>query len=287
MMKLAFLLTAGLLTSASSLSAQATLPAGTVGAAGGLNFDSPLVAESFHGLTPRHVLAASLLPGRVAVETDPARIRSGQASIRLQVQPGDCGRAINGGDPDDCASGNERVELNTGNTGGLTVYGFSLMLDGDFRNINREEPTAYLVQWFQQDAGACFDVHYSGSVDQIFIRNRCVGGSFASGTVEDTNLRIPPFDSWHEYVVLANWSKGTDGLFRVLVDNRLVYSFQGPTLAAEGGDQVSERFMVNRQNGLGRTSGTTTMWLDDVVTSTSLDAIEQVYAVDRTSLGVQ
>jgi len=283
-MKLATLLTIGLLASAQSLSAQAP---GTVGASGGLNFDSPLVAENFHGLSPRHTLAASLLPDRVAVETDPARVRSGQTSIRLQVQPGDCGRAINGGAPDDCASGNERVELNTGDTSGLTVYAFSLMLDGDFRNINRAAPTAYLVQWFQQEAGACFGVQYSGSADRMVIRNRCVGGSFASGTVTDTELRIQPFGAWHEYVVLANWSKDADGLFRVMVDNQLAYSFQGPTLAAEGVDQVSQRFMVNRQNGLRQTIGTTTMWLDDVVTSNNLEAIEQVYAVDRTSLGVQ
>lgn len=288
MMRRTLRLAAGLALVAQGAWAQATVPAETIGQAGGLNFQSGLVAENLSGFAPQHTQQASLAPGRVAVETDPARIRSGQTSIRMQIQPGDCSARIGGGQPDDCASGNERIEIGSGQpASGLSLSAFSVMLGGDFRNLSSSAPAIGLVQWFQQNAGACFAVQYNASQENLYIRNRCTNGSYNTAEPEDVALRGGTFDRWHEFVVLANWSKGADGLFRVLHNDNLVYDFRGPTLAAEGGDTVSERFSILRQNGLGAHSTVSTMWLDDVIRAGSIEELEQRYVFDRANLGVQ
>lgn len=254
----------------------------------GLEFGSPVVAENFSGLAPSHTQEPSLRPGRIVVDTDPNRIRSGQTSVRMQIQPGDCGARIGGGQPDDCANGNERIEINGGTSAGTTLYAFSMMLGSDFRDLSEDTPSVDLVQWFQQNAGACFSLQYDVSSEHLSIRNRCTNGSYNTADPEDIELRrVPPFDAWNEFVVLSNWSKGPDGLFRVLVNNELAYDFRGPTLAAEGADEVSQRFTVLRYDGLGTQASTSTLWLDDVVQSGGLAEIEQRYAFDRGTLGVQ
>lgn len=254
---------------------------------GGLAFGNALVAENFVGLNPSHSQEASIRPGRVAVDADPNRIRSGETSIRMQIQPGDCGARIGGGQPDDCANGNERIEIGGGPSSGTTLYAFAMMLGSDFRNLADNAPAVNLVQWFQQDAGACFNVQFNGSSERLYLRNRCTDGSYNTAEPEDVELRVPSFDSWVEFVILANWSKGPDGLFRVLANGRLVYDYRGPTLAAGGADEVEQRFSVLRFQGLGNHASTSTLWLDDVVQSSGLGEIEARYAVDRATLGVQ
>jgi len=288
MMRRTLRLAAGLALVAQGAWAQGTVPAETIGQAGGLNFRSGLVAENLSGLAPQHTQQASLAPGRVIVETDPGRVRSGQTSIRMQVQPGDCSARIGGGQPDDCASGNERIEIGSAQgTTGIMLEAFSLMLGSDFRNLSTSAPAISLVQWFQQDAGACFAIQYNAAQENLYVRNRCTNGSYNTAEPEDVALRGGVTDSWQEFVILANWSKGADGLFRVLHNNVLVYDFRGPTLAAEGGDTVTERFSILRQNGLGAHSGASTMWIDDVIRASSVAELESRYAFDRGNLGVQ
>lgn len=286
-MKSTFLLAAGLAIVAQSAGAGGIVPTETVGRSGGLNFGSALVAENFAGLSPRHTQEASLRPGRVVAETNPAYIRSGQTSIRMQIQPGDCSARIGGGQPDDCASGNERIEINTGTSSGTMLYAFSLLLGSDFRQLNEAAPTVSLVQWFQAGAGACFSIRYDADSDDLLLRNRCTNGSYNTAEPEDVDLGGDATRGFQEFVVLANWSKGSDGLFRLLVDNELVYDFRGPTLVAEGSNEVSQRFSVLRLDGLGQHTTTSTLWLDDVVASPGLTEIEQRYSFDRGNLGVQ
>lgn len=278
-------LLAGLALAAGVAAAQ-TPPEGTVGAQGGLNFASALVAETFAGVRPSHTQQASLRPGRIVVETSPAHVRSGQTSVRMQLQPGDCGARIGGGAPDDCANGNERIEINMGPSSGTVLYGFSLQLGDDFGQI-RGPSAVNLVQWFQQGAGACFNVQYDVRDKRLYVRNRCAAGGYNAGPPQDTSLRAPAFGRWNEFVVLARWSKGEDGLFRVLVNDELAYDWRGATLAPEGADQVSERFSILRFEGLGRIPVPSTLWLDDVVASGRVADIAQRYAFTRANLGVQ
>jgi len=267
------------------LTAQAGV-AQTAGQGGGLDFQNPLVSENISGLTASHAQQASLLPGRVAVEASPTRIRSGQTSIRMQVQPGDCGPRVSGAQ-DDCAEGNERIDIDSDFVAGTQLYAFSLMLASDFGSLSRDGAGVGLVQWYQRDAGACYALQYSIPQRQLFLRNRCPQGVYDPANAEDTALRGRTFDSWNEFVILAVWSKGGDGLFRVLQNNTLVYDHRGATLAATGGDDVSQRFSVLRYNGLGAHRSTSTIWLDDVVRSQGVAEIEQRYAFDRANLGVQ
>ncbi len=272
---------------AGSAVAQGAVPAETVGQGGGLNFGSALVAENFAGLTPSHTQEASVRPGRIIAETNPAAVRSGQTSIRMQIQPGDCSARIGGGQPDDCANGNERIEINAGSSTGTTLYAFSMLVGPDFRQLSEGAPAVGLVQWFQSDAGACFSLQYDVVERNLYIRNRCTNGSYNTSEPADENIAANPFDRFNEFVVLANWSRGADGLFRLLVNNDLVYDFRGPTLAAEGGEEVSARFSILRFDGLGQHGSPATLWLDDVVAASGLEAIEQRYAFDRGRLGVQ
>jgi len=259
---------------------------GTTGQGGGLDFRSPLVSENISGLAASHAQQASLLPGRVAVEASPTRIRSGQTSIRMQVQPGDCGPRISGAQ-DDCAEGNERIDIDSDFVPGTQLYAFSLMLGSDFGSLNRNGTGVSLVQWYQRDLGACYALQYSIQQRELFLRNRCPQGVYDPANPEDIALRGRTFDSWNEFVILAVWSKGGDGLFRVLQNNTLVYDHRGPTLAPAGGDDVSQRFTVLRYNGLGTHGAPSTIWLDDVVRSSGVAEIEQRYAFDRANLGVQ
>jgi hypothetical protein len=264
--------------------AQTAAPAGQ---GGGLDFQNPVVAENISGLAASHAQQASLLPGRVALEGSPDRIRSGQTSIRMQVQPGDCGPRVNGGGQDDCAEGNERVDIDSDFVPGTQLYAFSMMLGSDFGSLSRNGTGVSLVQWYQRDLGACYAIQYSISERQMFLRNRCPQGVYDPENPEDVALRGRTFDQWNEFVVLAVWSKGQDGLFRVLQNNTLVYDHRGPTLAPTGGDDVSQRFSILRYNGLGVHQAPSTVWLDDIVRSNGVAAIEQRYAFDRANLGVQ
>lgn len=274
----AFVLAAGL--------AAATVPG--MSQAQGLDFGGALAAENLSGIAGSHTQEPSLRPGRVALEAAPERVRSGQTSVRMQIQPGDCGARIGGGQPDDCANGNERIEINAGTSTGTTLYAFSMMLGADFRDLSDEAPTVGLVQWFQQEAGACFSLQYNNASERLVLRNRCTDGGFNTAPPEDVELRgVPAFDTWNEIVVLANWSAGPDGLFRVLVNDALAYDFRGPTLAAGGAGEVSQRFTVLRFDGLGRHAATSTLWLDDLVQSGGLGPIEERYAFTRANLGVQ
>lgn len=256
------------------------------GQAGGLDFRNPLVSENISGLAASHAQQASLLPGRVAVEAGPSRIRSGQTSIRMQVQPGDCGPRINGAQ-DDCAEGNERIDIDSDFVPGTQLYAFSLMLGSDFDSLSRNGAGVSLVQWYQRDLGACYALQYSIPQRELFLRNRCPQGVYDPENPEDVALRGAGLDRWNEFVILAVWSKGADGLFRVLQNNQLVYDHRGPTLAPDGGDDVSQRFSVLRYNGLGNHRAPSTIWLDDIVRSGGVAEIEQRYAFDRGNLGIQ
>jgi hypothetical protein len=270
-----------------ALSQQSLAQGAAAGQAGGLDARSPLVAENFFGVVPSHDQQASLLPGRVAADASPGRVRSGQTSIRMQIQPGDCGPRVGGGGQDDCAAGNERIDIGSDYIGGTQLYAFSLMLASDFNQLSRNSAGVGLVQWYQRDVGACYALQYGISQRGIFVRNRCPQGVYNPEQPEDVGLQRTGFDRWDEFVVLAVWSKGADGLFRVLQNNQLVYDHRGPTLAAQGGDDVAQRFSLLRYNGLGNNPAPSTIWLDDVIRSGSVEEIAARYAFDRANLGIQ
>ena len=190
----------------------------------------------------------------------------------MRLNPGDCGTRIGGELP---AERNEHNEINdTTPLAGPTLQAFSLMLGAHFGQL-RSGSAPTLVQWFQQNAGPCFSIQYSTPDRRMFLRNRCPQGSHGVGEPQDATLRVSPFDQFNEFVVLANWSKVADGLFRVLLNNQLGYSHAGPTLAAEGSDRVNQRLMILRPNGLGQIPTTSTMWIDDAIRGASPEEIEQ------------
>jgi len=280
-----------------TISAQTTPPKGTVASNGGLKFSHRLVRENFTGLTPQHGFAASQRPGRVTVETDPSRVRSGKASIKMNLQPKDCGGSPRGGPNDwnDCTAGNERVDVAFyDDVGGSQIYAMSVMLDQNISRL-RGQPSYMpsninLYQWFQLDSGACFNIQYNTRSKKMNIDYRCSGGRYGHGRASIVNLPGPVFDVWHEFVVYAKWSKGNDGSFRVLHNGKLVLNHSGPTLAKKGSETVAEHSFVYRYGNREKPAWAfypiaSTVWFDDMMRSSRIGTIEKKYDFDRTRLG--
>ncbi|PRY24846.1 polysaccharide lyase-like protein [Aliiruegeria haliotis] len=268
--------------------AETAPPPGTVSSNGGLKFSHQLAKENFSGLKPKHGKAANFRPGRIVVETDPARVRSGKSSIRFQIQPGDCGRSAGPGSWDDCKLRNERIEVTTqGSTAKSSFYAFSVLLSRDFSALQNYHPEVNLYQNYQYGSGACFNIQYSIPRKALHIQHRCVNGRYDHGSPKNTYVPGPTFDRWHEFVIYAKWSRGSDGVYRVLHNGKLVYSFSGATLAADAGSKIITNLFIYRYEGVGRTTTASTAWFDDIVASKSFSKISARYPVSKAALGVR
>ena len=252
--------------------------------------------ENFAGATWRSDWETSLRPGRVTVDVEPSRVRSGSSSIRLHTEPGDCGfnadRSWN-----DCNVGNERVGIaSTSTVSGQTFYALSVMLSSNMsehaaqpRYMNSD---INLFQWYQLDSGACFNLQYNTRSQNLNIDVRCPNGVYdhEGGRQNRVNLGGQVFDVWHEFVVYANWTTDNRGTFRVLHNGALVMDHNGPTLARSGRREVNEAAFIYRYGSQSAPASRfwptpSTVWFDDIIRSTNLDEIEKRYRFDRVRLG--
>ena len=271
-----------------------TTPKGTLARKGGLNFASALVKENFTGYRGlKHDFEASLLPGRVVIDTDAARVHSGGGSIRMTLLPGDCGLTTHHDKWawNDCEHGNERVETYADATpAGEWHYGLSLMLGKDiFELPGFTNPWIHsevnLYQWFQYDSGACFNLMFNTRKKQLDIDIRC-----PNGTYDDKYLRVfledTKPDVWYEFVVSAKWSTGSDGYFRVLQNGRMVMDYTGPTIVPKGRKLVTDHPQIyaygdDRHHVVWQYRTPVTVWFDDMIKSKKISQIKKVYAFDE------
>lgn len=279
-----------------TIAAQTTLPKGTVASNGGLNFRNNLVRENLSGVTWKHDFEASLLPGRVTIETDPQRVRTGNSSIRMHVNPKDCGWTVHRDDGgwNDCLQGNERVEIQTTDPlSGKQFYALSIMLDSNFSKHGGQPSTMHsdinLFQWYQLDSGACFNLQYNTRTKSLNIDIRCPNGVY-DHQMQRVELSGPVFDRWHELVVFANWRSDEKGEFRVLFNGQLVMNYNGPTLSTKGRKEVNEAAFIYRYGSKDEPSWQfyttpSTVWFDDIIRARSLSTIENRYSFNRSKLG--
>jgi hypothetical protein len=272
-------------------------PEATVGRNGGLNFAHALVKENFSA-PHHHGFEASLRPGRVTVDIEPARVHSGKSSIRMHILTGDCGWTTHRGADEwnDCKPyGNERVETEGDPVrAGKWYYGLSIMLAKNIFDLpGFNQPLAHseinLYQWYQFDSGACFDIMFNTRLKTLNISSKCSTGKF-----DDSYLRVLLPDSrpdvWHEFVVEANWATGDDGYFRVLQNGKMVMNYAGPTIVPEGQKQIAEHPQIYRYGSTEYDSATTqyrtatTVWFDDMMRSKTLKPLHAKYDFEDAAL---
>ncbi len=272
---------------------------GSLLADGGLNFRSSAVRENLFGVGWKHGFETSSLPGRVTVDSNADRVRSGETSIRMQILPKDCGWTVHrdSGEWNDCLWGNERVDiLATNPLSGKQFYAVSMMLSSDFSKLPGQ--TRYmssdinLFQWYQLDSGACFNLQYNTRRKRLNIDVRCPNAVYDHQGARKNRIELsgPVYDRWHEFVVFANWRADDKGVFRVLHNGNLVMNYAGPTIAKAGQNKVNEAAFIYRYGSKDEPAWTfyrtpSTVWFDDIIRARSLTKIERRYRFDRASLG--
>ena len=161
---------------------------------------------------------------QVVDKKDGHPVRAGQKSIRFEVRPGDCG--YNEG-WSDCDTDRERHELSGKRmSGGEWWYSWSIYLPKDFINIY---PTKLALGQFHQEKGHVVWMFQNQSATKA-------GGYWVDNGVPGYTKKIDQIltqdemiEKWNDILVNVKWSKKDDGFFKVWLNGKQVYSFEGPT----------------------------------------------------------
>lgn len=220
-------------------------------------------------------------PYGVMVAVSPHPVRDGEASLRLELRAGDCGKAGVGGryPADDCKSRKDRIELRSQisaikrNTRGQ--YGWSLYLPEDFELNDPEPPDTYLVQFHElsEDPNVKYPTPFAlgygkgkaspfGAVPGLVIRRSVdLDPAYDDWHERTAILEEELRGRWHDFRVDAYWRSKKDGYFRLYVDDKLVYDFSGPTIQGRNGFL---RLGFYRFNVVIGRSPTVVMYLDKI-----------------------
>jgi len=162
---------------------------------------------------------------QVVDKKDGHPVRAGEQSIRFEVRDGDCGK-----DPDgwsDCKGDRERHELSVAGKKDLMSKGeywfsWSLFFPKDHQNL---WPLSNNYGQFHQKDGA-----------PVFMFKELRSGYSVVRTIGDVDYderRLIRNDDlkgkWHDILINAKWSKKDDGFFKVWVNDKLKYDYNGPT----------------------------------------------------------
>ena len=162
---------------------------------------------------------------QVVDKKDGHPVRAGEQSIRFEIRDGDCGK-----DPDgwsDCKGDRERHELSVAGKKDLMSKGeywfsWSLFFPKDHQNL---WPLSNNYGQFHQKDGA-----------PVFMFKELRSGYSVVRTIGDVDYderRLIRNDDmsgkWHDILINAKWSKKDDGFFKVWVNDKLKYDYNGPT----------------------------------------------------------
>ena len=161
---------------------------------------------------------------QVVDKKDGHPVRAGQKSIRFEVRPGDCG--YNDG-WSDCDTDRERHELSGKRmSGGEWWYSWSIYLPKDFINIY---PTKLALGQFHQEKGHVVWMFQNQSATKAggyWVDNGVPG---YTKTLNKILTQDEMIEKWNDILVNVKWSKKDDGFFKVWLNGKQVYSFEGPT----------------------------------------------------------
>ena len=161
--------------------------------------------------------------------------RLGQESLRFEVKSGDCG--YNKG-WDDCKKDRERHEL-SGNrhSDGEYWYAWSIYLPKDFKNIY---PTKLAMGQFHQSKGHVVWM-FQNADGGYFVDNQVYGRTSRTDRILNQEEMV---SRWNDILINANWTDKNIGFFRVWVNGKLSYKYNGPTKSK--GKKVYQKFGVYR-----------------------------------------
>ena len=161
--------------------------------------------------------------------------RLGQQSLRFEVKSGDCG--YNKG-WDDCKKDRERHEL-SGNrhSDGEYWYAWSIYLPKDFKNIY---PTKLAMGQFHQSKGHVVWM-FQNADGGYFVDNQVYGRTSRTDRILNQEEMV---SRWNDILINANWTDKNIGFFRVWVNGKLSYKYNGPTKSK--GKKVYQKFGVYR-----------------------------------------
>jgi len=161
---------------------------------------------------------------QVVDKKDGHPVRAGQKSIRFEVRPGDCG--YNDG-WSDCDTDRERHELSGKRmSGGEWWYSWSIYLPKDFINVY---PTKLALGQFHQEKGHVVWMFQNQSATKAggyWVDNGVPG---YTKTLNKILTQDEMIEKWNDILVNVKWSKKDDGFFKVWLNGKQVYSFEGPT----------------------------------------------------------
>jgi len=161
---------------------------------------------------------------QVVDKKDGHPVRAGQKSIRFEVRPGDCG--YNDG-WSDCDTDRERHELSGKRmSGGEWWYSWSIYLPKDFINIY---PTKLALGQFHQEKGHVVWMFQNQSATKAggyWVDNGVPG---YTKTLNKILTQDEMIEKWNDILVNVKWSKKDDGFFKVWLNGKQVYSFEGST----------------------------------------------------------
>jgi len=162
---------------------------------------------------------------QVVDEKDGYPVRAGKKSIRFEVRDGDCGQDEQGG-WSDCKGDRERHELSANKkdqkmSKGEYWFSWSLYFPEEHQNL---WPLSNNYGQFHQQGGP-----------PVFMFKELRSGYSVVRTIGDDyhEKRLIHNDDmkgkWHDILINAKWSKKDNGFFKVWINDKLKYDYNGPT----------------------------------------------------------
>ena len=161
---------------------------------------------------------------KIVKKSDGFPVRAGKKSVRFEVRFGDCG--YDRGKWDDCKKDRQRHELSGKTFSGKKWTAFSIYLPKDFKSV---EPVKLAMGQFHQRKGSpnlMFQFNNDG-----FWADRQI-----SFMTQEMKLILPYKDmigKWNDILIHGNFTKKEDGFFKIWVNNKLKYEYNGRTTSGK------------------------------------------------------
>ena len=182
---------------------------------------------------------------KIVNKSDGHPVRLGEQSIRFEIRPGDCGLGPSWseepGGYDDCKHNSERHELNAikevNSLKGVTWHTYSLYLPKDFPLDGYE--WIGMGQFHTETSVPAFNFNVGYQGYQLERRTACSlpenkNKDCSSRDAQNYHKTVIHQDylrgQWHDMVFNGKWSVKQKGFFKMWVNGKLVYHYQGSNL---------------------------------------------------------
>ena len=168
-------------------------------------------------------------------------VRSGKQSIRFEVRSGDCEKDYDDSNWNDCDNDRERHELSGGKkvdrmNKGEYWFAWSIYFPEDHQNLY---PLSNNYGQFHQQGGP-----------PVFMFKERIHGYSVVRSIGDSDYderklidkkKMP--GKWFDILINVKWTKKDNGFFKIWVNDKLKYDYEGPTKTEE---HVYQKFGIYR-----------------------------------------